>query len=332
MVLRKIFNRNLNRRLCDNKSMSSEPEFRFNRRYIFVVLMLLLALYIILPQIGNFKSSLHLLTHPELGWTVIAIVLTFLTYSAGAATYCLLAFKNLSYRRTVVVQFAAMFINRLLPGGIGALGANFVYLKRQKHTSAQAASVVAVNNLLGGLGHYLLLGSVLILTGYSTIQASQSKGALNQNIKYFWLVLLIAAVLVFIFGRKKFKSGLIDLKNQLLEYRHRPKRIGLALITSICLTTFNVLALQACAAALGVHLNFAVIMLIFTLGIGAGTATPTPGGLGGFEAGLVAGFVAFKVDSSTALAIALLYRLISYWLTLAVGATAFFISQKQKYI
>ncbi|MFI5271393.1 MAG: flippase-like domain-containing protein, partial [Candidatus Saccharimonadales bacterium] len=62
---------------------------------------------------------------------------------------------------------------------------------------------------------------------------------------------------------------------------------------------------------------------IFTLGISTGTITPTPGGLGGFEAGLFAGFVAFHVPVAPALAIALLYRLISYWLALGIGLLAF---------
>ncbi len=310
--------------------MSSEPEFHINKRYLFVALILMLTLYIIVPQFGDFKSSLQLLSHPQVGWTFLAVAFTLFTYFAGAATYCLLAFKKLNYARTLLVQFAAMFINRLLPGGIGALGANFVYLKRQKHTSAQAASVVAVNNLLGAIGHYLLLGGILLFSGYSTIRVSQTNSTLNNNIRYFWAGLLIVLIMALIFARKRLKKGLIDLKDQLLEYRHRPKSVLAALLTSLCLTAFNVLSLYACSAALGVELNFAIIMLIFTLGIGAGTATPTPGGLGGFEAGLVAGFVAFKVDSSTALAIALLYRLISYWLTLLVGAIAFLISQKKQ--
>ena len=311
-------------------SMSPDPEFKLNKRYAFVAIILLLALYIVVPQIGDFRSSLHMLSHPHAGWTILAVLFTLGTYIAGAATYCLLAFKKLSYQRTLLIQFAAMFINRLLPGGIGALGANFVYLKRQRHSAAQAASVVAINNLLGGIGHYLLLAFALLVTGYSSIEASQSGSDLGLKIKYFWVVLLVLLVVALVIGRNRLKRGVIDLKNQLLDYRHRPKKVMLALITSICLTACNVLALYACASALGVHLNFAVIMLVFTLGIGAGTVTPTPGGLGGFEAGLVAGFAAFGVDSSTALAIALLYRLISYWLTLLAGAVAFVITQKRQ--
>jgi uncharacterized membrane protein YbhN (UPF0104 family) len=289
-------------------------------------------LYIVIPQIDQFKSSITTLTHPQPGWTVLAIFFTLMTYVAGAGTYYLLAFKKLRYSVTLLVQFAAMFINRLLPGGIGALGANFVYLKRQRHSSAQAGSVVAINNLLGALGHYLLLGTVLLVTGYSTIKANQTSSSFGSNLKYVWIGLVIVVIIGLFFGRNRFKKGLAELKSSLLDYRHRPGHVLGALITSISLTTFNVLALYACANALGVHLNFAIIMLVFTLGIGAGTATPTPGGLGGFEAGLVAGFVSFKIDSSTALAIALLYRLISYWLTLIAGAVAFVLSQRKQFL
>jgi len=81
--------------------------------------------------------------------------------------------------------------------------------------------------------------------------------------------------------------------------------------------------------ALGVHLPFIVVVLIFSFGLSTGTVTPTPGGLGGFEAGLTAGFVAYHVGSASALAIALLFRLISYWLMLAIGALAFTVSERK---
>lgn len=310
--------------------MSQKSNFKIDRRFMVIAIILLLAMYIVLPQVGQFKSSLNQLSHPNIGWTSLAILFTFATYLAGAATYCLLAFRRLNYLLTVLVQFAAMFVNRLLPGGIGALGANFVYLKRQKHTSAQSASVVAVNNFLGAVGHYLLLGIIILVTGYSTIAQNGPPSTLGHNIRYVWIGIVALAVVVLIFGWNKFKRSLVEFKNQLLDYRHRPTKLALALLTSICLTSFNILALYACANALGVQLNLAIIMLVFTLGIGAGTATPTPGGLGGFEAGLVAGLVSFDVDSSTALAIALLYRLISYWLTLGAGAVAFVFAERKQ--
>jgi uncharacterized protein (TIRG00374 family) len=95
------------------------------------------------------------------------------------------------------------------------------------------------------------------------------------------------------------------------------------------LTVCNVLCLWAAGLAAGVHLPLAVLFIIFTFGIGLGSATPTPGGLGGFEAGLFAGLAAYHVPAGPALAVALLYRLLSYWLALIVGGVAFAASQRR---
>jgi uncharacterized protein (TIRG00374 family) len=89
------------------------------------------------------------------------------------------------------------------------------------------------------------------------------------------------------------------------------------------LTFANVLALTYSAKAVGIHLDFVASLVVFTFGSAVRNITPTPGGLGGFEAGLVAGLIAYKVSSSHALAAVLLYRLISYWLPLVIGFIAF---------
>jgi undecaprenyl-diphosphatase len=292
--------------------------------------ILLVALYVLLPQFGNFRSSWHLLSRPLPYWTAAAIGLGALTYLAAAATYCLLAFRPLRYGQVVLVQLAAMFINRLLPGGIGALGANYAYLRRAGHSTSQAGGVVAINNLLGALGHGLLVagalavfpGSMAVPPGHSWSEASIAKLALGLTILLTFLAL--------VFGRRKFTAKAAEVRVQLLSYHHRPWRLPAALASSMLLTLCNVFCLACCALALGVHLPFLAILLIFSLGIGAGTATPTPGGLGGFEAALAAGFIAYHVASPAALAVALLYRLVSYWLPLPAGATALIICQKRQ--
>ncbi|MGZ6004538.1 MAG: lysylphosphatidylglycerol synthase transmembrane domain-containing protein [Candidatus Saccharimonadales bacterium] len=306
-------------------------KFHFNRRYLFIVLILVLGVYVLVPQFGNFNQSWQKLSHPNSGWVISGIVFTALTYLAAAATYSFLAFKKLNYWRTVIFQYAAMFINRLLPGGIGALGANYVYLKKSGHSSTQAGTLVGVNNFLGFLGHFVL--SIIVLLIYSG-RTGMTHKHINWSapLKYLAVFLVLAAILAVIFGRKRFYETIADVRNQLLSYRHRPGNLLAALLSSMTLTVCNVLCLYACMMALGVHLSLFSVFLIFSFGVGAGTATPTPGGIGGYEAALAAGFVAYRIDSSTALAIAFLYRLISYWGALVVGAMAFGISQKRGYI
>jgi uncharacterized membrane protein YbhN (UPF0104 family) len=301
---------------------------RPSRGYFLLVGLLVVALYVLVPQLGDFRSSWHLLRHPLPGWTAAAIGLTALTYLAAAATYWWLALKPLRYGQMVLVQLAAMFVNRLLPAGLGALGTNYAYLRHSRHSPAQAASVVAINNLLGGLGHGLLV--VVTLAAFSgrtvILPIHDHYGDwLAPIIIGVGLLLIMAASL----GRQRFKRWVDDILEQLLNYRQRPWKLPAALLSSMALTLCNVLCLLCCGVALGVHLPFVVILLIFSFGLGAGTATPTPGGLGGFEAGLAAGFIAYHVAGPLALATALLYRLVSYWLPLVAGAPAFVICQRR---
>jgi uncharacterized membrane protein YbhN (UPF0104 family) len=309
---------------------ASNTKLRPNRRYLLLAVVLLLALYVLLPQFGGFQSSWHLLRRPVPSWTAAAVGLTVLTYLAAAVTYCLLAFRPLAYGRVVLVQLAAMFINRLLPGGIGALGANYAYLRRARHSPSQAAGVVAVNNLFGALGHGLLVaGTLAVFPGSMAIPPGHSRSA-GFVVRLSVGLAVLLAILVLVFGRQKFASKAAEVRAQLLSYRRRPWRLPAALLSSMLLTLCNVLCLACCALALGVHLPFAAILLVFSFGIGAGTVTPTPGGLGGFEAALAAGFIAYHVAGPAALAAALLYRLVSYWLPLPAGAAAFIICQKRQ--
>jgi glycosyltransferase 2 family protein len=311
-------------------SVQPSSFFQLNRRHLLLFAVAAVAVYVLLPQLGDFSSSWHLLSKPDPSFTALAVLLTFGTYAAGTGTYRFLAFKHLRFGRTLLVQLAAMFVNRLLPAGVGALGANFLYLRHERHKTAQAVSVVGINNLLGFTGHgILVLLTLAFFPGTSKVQTD--KFTLNGTLllEVTGVLVLMLVIAGAIFGRHKLVRALKDIRKQLASYRSRPSALIAAQGMSILLTLCNVLCLLSCAHALDIHLSFAAILLIFTFGVGAGAAVPTPGGLGGFEAGLAAGFVAYGIDPSRALAAALLYRLISYWLTMAAGLVAFIVCQKQ---
>jgi uncharacterized membrane protein YbhN (UPF0104 family) len=310
--------------------MTKEARFKPSRKHLLLLALIALGIYVVLPQLGSFHSSWHLLGGAKAAPTVIAVILTFLTFAAAAGTYCLLAFRPLAYGRTLLVQLAAMFVNRLLPAGVGALGTNYLYLRKQRHSPAQAGTMVGVNNLLGFSGHGLIVVCALLLSSGRTVSSS-SRGS---DLLPVLLAIMGAAVLLLalglFFGKKRFVRALSDVRKQLFSYRKRPLALAGAQCTSIILTLCNVSALFFCARAMGLELPFLDVLLVFTLGVGAGAAVPTPGGLGGFEAGLAAGFAAYGVEASPALAAALLYRLVSYWLPLLVGGLAFAVCQRRR--
>jgi glycosyltransferase 2 family protein len=309
---------------------SSVSNLPFSRRYLILMVILAIAIYFIVPQIGDFKNSWQIALDPEPEWLILAVIFTAIPYLAAAGIYYSLSFKPLNYPITVLAQIAANFINRVLPAGVGGMGANYLYLRRQKHTQSQAAAVVGINNILGFVGHLLITGVVLFAISNTKNFIPDISNAGSSIFKYLALFLIALAVLTIIFGRQRLQNFFADFVKQLNKFRQRPLRLLLALILSICLTMASVMSLFCIAEALGVDLSFAEALIIFTVGLGVGTATPTPGGLGGFELGMVTALGAYNVGYSSALAVTLLFRLITYWVPLTVGLIAFIEAQRRR--
>lgn len=307
--------------------------FRLQRRQLLLVAICAIAVYVIVPQIGDFNASWHIIRHPDGRWVLAALGFTMLTFSTAAGTYCFLATKRLLFGRTLVVQLAAMLINRLLPAGVGALGINYAYLRHEGHSSVSAASVVTLNNALGFVGHMVLLVVVVLFSSTQAVATvTRPTSASLEVVKIGIVILLLGLVAGLYWGWSRLWRFMARLIAQLILYRHRPKAVLGALTTSVLLTLCNVLCLACCLTALHIQLPFVAMVLIFSFGVGVGVVTPTPGGLGGFEAGLAAGLVLYRVDSSLALAAALLYRFISYWFPLVLGSIALAVSQRHNWL
>lgn len=312
----------------NNKSLKS---WLFSRQIILLAAIIIVAI-IALPQFSAFSGSLNKITNLNFVLAALAFLLISGTYFAGAGTYYFLARKPLKYLLTVIMQFAAMFVNRILPAGIGAIGVNFGYLKKFGHSNVQAATIVGLNNFLGFFGNFLVILAALLLSGITVPQ--------NAVIKGDWLYLLIAlpGLILLIFfvvdkkRRNKLIKSLINIKALLLAYADAPMILLKALCTSITLTMLHMLCLLCAMYAIGGSVSLAVVIIVFSFGVGVGASVPTPGGLGGVEAGMVAGFVAFGMPASTALAGVLLYRIISFWLPLLIGGAAFAYVQSKGYI
>jgi uncharacterized membrane protein YbhN (UPF0104 family) len=306
--------------------------FKLDTKKIIALLLILVFLYVALPQIGSFRSSLHLIRNLNAGYLLTALGFSVGTYFAAAAVYVSLAKKPIKYLRTVLVEIAGMFVNRILPSGIGAISVNYEYLRKNHHSATESGAVIAVNNTSGIIGHITLLIGVLIFSRHSFTSLS----APRLRTSMYW-VIIAAAVIVVISVlwwkyHEKIKGYLLGTLRKIVAYGKHPTRLITAWLFSMVLTSLYSLCLWACIAALGVHITLLRCLIVLTLGVAGGTITPTPGGLVGAEAGLVGGLMLFGLQSSDALAIALTYRLLTYWLPLLVGPIAFLRVEKAGYI
>ena len=313
------------------KAEAADMSSRLKGRVALLVVSLLL-IYLLITRSQSFEDSWGVLSGADPWRVLIASVFVAVTYILSGAVYTLLGLRRLRFGRTILVQAASAFANRLLPAGLGGLTINVQYLRKSKHTTAQALAVAGTNNLLGFAGHLLLLFAVIVASKgalFSKLHAPHASLPLILGI--IAAVIIIANVIVFSRLKHYLYALTADVVHNLLLYRKKPGKLSAALFCSVLLTSCYVGVLYLCCQAVGADLSLWNAFAVFTVGIAAATVTPTPGGLGGAEAGLVAALVAYGFDASTALAATLLYRLLTYWLPLLPGF-AFFVSIRKRLV
>lgn len=300
------------------------------RSMIFLLIMLL-AVYVIVPRIGEFRSSLVAFHEVDIALLCAAFGGIMLSVSSAALAYKLLAFTKLSYGKILLTQWASMFVNRLLPAGVGGIGLFVYFFHRHERKLAKATAIVAINSFLGFLAHATLFAVAVI---FFTLELPHI--TLPQIPLAIYIIVVTVLFGVLLVARhmlqKKLSGFLQDTLQSLLLFRKRPVALLGGFLGGIGNSGFHLLALYITMRAFGVDLPWEAALVVLTGGVAAATAAPTPGGVAGSEAGVTAVLVAYGIDPGVALAVALGYRLVSYWIPLLPGVFAFWLIQRRRYI
>ncbi len=307
---------------------------RINVKTLAYMIILVLLAIAIIPRINELKNGLKALTTADPKWIIVALVASALTYFAASITYVVLARVPLNYFKTLAVQVAASFANRLIPSGVGGLSLNVDYLLKAGHKPSESASVTAVNSAAAFLSYVVLLFTAMTITKTSPTQLLAGKTI------PLWIIPIVVGVVSIIIVvlikwktmRNKIAKLALDTWHNILEYRHEPFRLVLAIIGASLVTVFYVAALYASAHAIGMPITIMQAFIAYTIGTLIGAAVPTPGGLGGVEAGLYAGLIAFGFEPGLTLSTIIIYRLMTFWIPILPGYISFWLLQRNKVI
>jgi uncharacterized protein (TIRG00374 family) len=291
------------------------------KSYIFLVLIVLLALKVIVPQLDDFVDSLKSLKNANLYWIAAGIIIYFTGILTLVVQVMALAFKPLAFGLTYKVEMAGQFVSKLLPSFVGVLTLNIYYLIKKSHTATQAATVMTANALASGVAY-----AILIIIGLT--QSSVSFGNPNGSVQVpanlvLLLLILVAGLAYFLYRsidlRKKIGKMWADIKANIRAYKQKPLSLVISVVCNGLGSAANIFAIFASAHAIGVDISFAQALIAYTFGNIAMSLIPTPGGLGAAEAGIYSGLVFTGINGADAMTITLLYRLISYWLPIIPG-------------
>jgi len=252
---------------------------------------------------------------------------------------------DVTYRRLVVTYFAATFANYVTPLG-QAGGEPFIAYVLARDTDApyeeSLASVVTADllNLLpfftfaaAGLS-FLLLGAELpaavrplafgllgMAVGVPAIAAAGwwFRGRVKHGVVGLVAPLARRTDRVTVEGARR---RIEDLYAAFGRIATNPRALVEAVLFAYAGWAFFALPLFFAGRALGAPVDPLLVLFIVPASTLAGLV-PSPGGLGGVEVALVALLVGLTpVGAATAFALALVYRVASYWFALVVGGMA----------
>ena len=298
------------------------------RRSIAVAVIGLIVLYGLIPNLNSlFGVDLHLKVPNN--WTdlVLAFISFMSTFVLSSISYRLLAIRKIHQAQILLVQLGSSALNLLLPDGIGGISLNYLFLRNKGLTSGSSALAVGLNNSIGVAGNVSML--ILLVSIFGTNHSLF--GVFDKHQRSLVLIVLVAILVIMII--LLFLSSAFSLAQKfrrnlalaLKRYRTHWLRIVGSYGCSLGQATVTALAFWLSLKAFNIELAFPLAFLIYSLSVLVGGFFPTPGGLGGVEASLVAAVVAVHgANTSIALSAVLTYRLLSYWLPVGIGSVSLY--------
>ena len=297
--------------------------FRIKPLWVLGVFGLGFAIHLLLPQVGQLHQTLKTLRGAHVGWLTFVFLATVATYVFAGVALKGASSTHLPLGRTIAVQVAASFMNRLAPGSLGGIGLNARYLEKEGVSRGATTAVIGTNAAAGLVLHVILLVIAIVFSGQHGLAGH---ARLPNN--WPWLVAgLLFFVLIglcfFPAIRRRLAKPMGDAGRELWSTVRSPGRAFLLLGGCLGVTLAFIAALAGSLAAYGSHTPIEHVALTYLIASAVASAAPTPGGLGAMEAALVATFTALGVESAPAIAGVLTFRLATFWLPIIPGYLAF---------
>ena len=312
-----------------------------------VGLVIMVAIFAVLfPHFADYQQALTQLAEMPNIW-IAALIIAGLVNIVVYPFTALAAIPHIGYRAAFVERQAGFLVSNIIPGGGAvAVGTQYGILARYGVSTASAAAAVsadAVWTYLLTLGFPSIAVVLLVIEGRSTAGFALAAG-IGLAVVIVSLVVIImtlrseeGAMRIARLAQRpvsatyrRFKRTAPDLSSVLLEFhKHASAMVATRwrqlTVTNLAAQLAPMLVLLCALAGLGAYpdpLTLVEIFAAYSVALLLTSFPITPGGLGTVDAALVALLVAFGVDSSTAIAADLVWRIVWFLPQLLVGLGA----------
>jgi uncharacterized membrane protein YbhN (UPF0104 family) len=274
---------------------------------------------------ANFSQAVEAVRNANPWWMLLSFGLALVTYLGAAMTLKGLYRHRLPLWKATLAQVAASFWALVAPGVIGPAATSLRFLHKQGSKPSTAVATVALSQVAVFFTTIVLILGIAVGSGDTGVLSNLPSTAIALVVGALAVLsslLLIPRLRAWIW--LKIGPTFSQIWPALTWVASRPKRLTFAMVGTFIQTGGYVASFWAALNAFGLgHLSLVNVALVFLAGNSAGSAVPTPGGLGGVELALTLGLTTTGVGSAVATSAVLLYRVLTYWGRVPLGWIAF---------
>lgn len=289
-------------------------------RVLLSIALLFFAIHLLLPQLDELQRSLEALRSGRWSYLILAAVCSFLVLVASAWMVRSSVRHPPSWRRTIATQVAAGFASAVTPAGVGWFTVTQSSLVRAGTGDDEAAAATGLNLVLTVVAHAALV--LILLPFLPTLELPTVTPPSGRFIVDMVVVAAVAVGLVAWIprSRRAVLDPVVRVLRLVPQIIRDPRRSALMVAGAVVQNIAYTVTLAACLAAFGASVPFLAVLVVYMIAATVAAVSPTPGGLGAMEAALVTGLTRAGVAGGEAVAAALTFRLLTFWLWLAAGA------------
>jgi len=300
---------------------------RVRPRTLLTVAALTGAFYLLLPQLANVDDSFAALRSADWPWLLLVVALSVLSYVFAALSLMGGVRAPLRLGRTIEVQLASSFVNRVTPANVGGMALGVRYMQRSGIGSGEAVTGVGLNVLAGAVVHIALL---IVFVAWARQRPGTSFSMPTGSTALVVIVVVLGVIGIVAAtrrGRKLLRSRLLPFGRESLAdlagVVRSPVRLAALFGGSLGVTLAYGTAFGCAVQAFGGGVGLPEVGAVYLGAAALAAVAPTPGGLGAMEAALVTGLTGAGMEPSLALAAVLTYRLATFWLPILPGWLSF---------
>jgi uncharacterized membrane protein YbhN (UPF0104 family) len=314
-----------------------EPLRRVTIGSLLTIALLLLAAYFVFTAISSvgIDQVVDELEQADTAWLWTALVTVPLV--PVAQSFGTLGATTLPLRLgpVLALEYAIQFIALAVPSSAARVAVNVRFFQRQGAPAAQALTIGLIDSVFGFVVQVLLL-IVIVFSGLVTLDLSLDGLNFDPTGKLFVLIgILVVGALVVAFTvpkiRRPIAARIGEARPALAVIRSPIKLAGL-LGGNFLAQFLLALILGATVRAFGQSATLAELLLTNTLVSLFSGVMPIPGGIGVSEAAIAFCLTAIGIPSATAAAIAIVYRLLTFYLPPIWGGFAMRWLRRQAYL